>query len=125
MTTIAKFEYLLLINCRLQAYDLPVVCTCGRNSSSGVYLVLHNTVTDRQTFPEFTDSIESIIEQARELCKPKYTPIKRVYLDSLDTTVYLDKLTPVTISSISSDGVSIFDGSNTTIVDNTRLFIKE
>jgi len=122
MNYLPHFERLLQVNRRLHALDLPVVCTCGHIPNMGLFILLKHTTTDTIKHLELTDSIESVIEQAKLLFEPKFTQVTKACVDLLTTELWLDKQTLVTVQSISADGIQLTDGS---IVESNRLFIKE
>jgi len=122
MTIIKQFERLLLINRRLHALDIPVVCTLHIDSNSS-FLVLSHIYVDKKAFGTgINDSIKSIVEEAITLAKPTYTQVKQICFDMLATQFYLDKEEVVTVESINSEGVLLSTGET---VEHTRLFIKE
>ena len=129
MTNIQKTEYLLLINRRLHALDLPVLAGLGYSYSSSAYLtlnyILRRTSRNDITFPNWSDPIDSIIEQAKQLCEPTFTKVDKVCFNMLSSEFWLDKEHLVTVEAITADGINIQHGALTLTVDANRLWIKE
>lgn len=125
MDTIKQFERLLLVNRRLAATGLPVVLNYMYKHRSN-FIVLHRTDIDKSYYSLTLDATtDSIIAAAHELCEPTFTPVTKVCFDMLASTFWLDKLTEVTVESITSDGVQVLGTDINELVSHTRLFIKE
>ncbi len=124
MNYIKQMKKALKINKLLATAKLPVVYEYViHHSLPNGHCMLRHLTTDNDYYGiELTDSIEHIIEQAHLLNEPYFIPITDTSFDMLSTDFYLDKLTPVTVQSITTDGVVLSDGE---YVQINRLFIKE
>ena len=124
MDYIHNFERSLRINRRLVGTGLPVVYeyVISHIFPNGHCMLRHLTINKNNYDTKLTDSIDTIIEQAYTLCEPQFAPVTNVCFSMLSTEFYLDKLTPVTIESITADSVVLSTGEHITV---DRLFIKE
>lgn len=116
-------ERALRLQRRIEAKGLNVVVRASHNIYS--YLVLENTKTkcikvDVQIFSD-----NEIIQHAEELAKPKYSPLKKLCINSLNESVYIKKdgeYIELDIVSITKDGLNLSDGN---VYNQSEIYIKE
>lgn len=121
-------ERALRLQRRIEAKGLNVVVRVSRQVtkfSNYSYLVLHNIKTDKIDVNLEECSDNEIIQHAEELVKPKYTPLKKLCINSLNESVYIkkdDEYIELDIVSITKDGLSLSDGN---VYSQNEIYIKE
>lgn len=116
-------ERALRLQRRIEAKGLDVVVRVSHNIYS--YLVLENTKTKciKVYVQIFSDN--EIIQHAEELTKPKYTPLKKLCINSLNESVYIkkdDDYIELDIISITKDGLNLSDGN---VYSQDEIYVKE
>lgn len=129
MNKITKhLEKALRINRHLEALELEVVYCVNADSYSKTEFFCYLASTKGKGKKSdhsvgFTSSIDEIIEKAKVLNKPTYTELKKVCVDTIGMTLYLNKEKAVVVKSILNKTECLT--SDDEIVQIKDLYIKE
>lgn len=121
-------ERALKLQRRIEAKGLDVVLCIGYiegHLKDNSYLTMKNTKTDKSIYDLGNKTDNEIINLAINFVKPKYTPLKKLCINSLNESVYIKKdneYIELDIVSITKDGLSLSDGN---VYNQDEIYIKE
>ncbi len=115
MKHIELLEKAVKVQRRLDGLGLDVLVAIGYVKLDCIesYLLLRTLKNDGFVSTNNNDSIETIIQIAKDLVKPKYIKLKGICVDSIGSTVYVKEneiYKPLELAGMTKDGVMLSDG---------------